>query len=390
MTTFERSQRTAGLVQSDIRAMTRACVEVGGVNLGQGICDTPTPEIVKEAAQQAITDNRSTYTRLDGVDELRYALANKLKTFNKFEVDPESGVIVTIGATGALASTLGAWFNPGDELIVFEPFYGYHVNAAQIAQVVVRGVELSMPSFALDLGVVEAAISPKTRAILVNTPSNPAGKVFTLEELEAIAELCKRHDLLCITDEIYEYITYDTPHTSMATLPGMADRTITIGGYSKTFSITGWRIGYAAAAPALAGPIGLVHDLNYVCAPAPLQHGVAAGIESLPDSYYADIAAEYRRSRDQFCDLLTELELPPMIPDGAYYVLADVSRLGCSTSKEAAMRLLNEAKVASVPGSAFFSGPVGEQYVRFCFAKRQEELDRACDYLRSWHLRGDD
>lgn len=379
-----RSERTAQLVQSDIRAMTRACQEVGGVNLGQGICDVPAPEVVRQAAKDAIDAHQATYTRYDGIAPLREAIASKLSTFNHLSVNPENEVIVTVGATGALAATLAALLDPGDELLTFEPFYGYHRNTAHVAQVKVNTVPLGMPGFSLDMDALEAARTSRTRALLVNTPSNPSGKVFTRAELDALASFCDRHDLLCITDEIYEYITFDASHISMASLPGMRDRTVTIGGYSKTFSITGWRIGYIAAPAALAAPIALVNDLHYVCAPAPLQVGVAAGIQTLDASYYTDLAEGYRRKRDRFCSVLTSIGLTPHVPQGAYYVLADISSLQAESAHAAAMRLLHEARVASVPGSAFFEGGRGEHLTRFCFAKNEDELERACQLLTSW------
>lgn len=379
-----RSQRTAGLVQSEIRAMTQACNAVGGVNFGQGICDVPTPAVVKEAARAAVAANRSIYTRFDGVEELRNALAERLAP-DGLVVDPEREVVVTLGSAGAFACALQALFDPGDELVLFEPFYGYHVNAARTAGVVPRPVRLEGSDFSLNLDALKAAIGPATKAILVNTPNNPTGKVFTNEEMTAIADLCQERDLLCITDEVYEYVVYgDGQHVRMATLPGMRERTVTMLSYSKTFSITGWRIGAAIAPPSLAEAIGLVNDLNYICAPHPLQVAVAEGIRSLPASYYTNMCASYEQKRDRFCAALRDAGLPPVVPAGAYYVLADVSRLGMPTAKEAAMKLLHEAKVAGVPGSAFFAGNDGHHLVRFCYAKRPEDIDRAIANLAAW------
>ena len=364
--------------------MTRACNEVGGVNLGQGICDVPTPEIVKQGALDAVAENRSIYTRYDGDAELRVALAEKLRRFNGVEADPEREIIVTVGSAGAYACALEALFDPGDEIVLFEPFYGYHLNAARVAGVTARAVRLTPPSFELDPEAVRAAIGPNTRAILVNTPMNPCGKVFTRTELELLAEICIERDLVCLTDEVYEYLVYSGhEHLSMATIPGMAERTVTMTSYSKTFSITGWRIGYATAAPPFAEAIGLVNDLNYICAPHPLQAAVAHGIRTLPDSYYTDMCAAYEAKRDAFCATLREVGLEPIVPNGAYYVLADVSSLGERTAKAAAMRILSEAKVAGVPGSAFFDGG-GEHLVRFCYAKQQHDLDQAIENLRAW------
>ena len=381
-----RSDRVSQLVQSDIRAMTIICNEVGGVNMGQGICDVPTPEVVKQAAIAAVEGNESIYTRYDGIDPLRGALAKRLKSFNGIDVDPDGEIVVTVGSSGAFACTLMALCNPGDEIILFEPYYGYHLNTARVAGLTPKFYALAPPDFAIDFDRLESLVTARTRAIVVNTPVNPSGKVFRRDELEAIGDICKRHDLLCITDEVYEYLVFgDAEHVSMASLPGMKERTVTLSSYSKTFSITGWRIGYAAAQRELAAAIGLMNDLYYICSPAPLQHAVAHGIEVLGDDYYADMKAGYFKKREQFCGVLQQIGLAPIVPDGAYYVLADISSLGEDTAKAAALRILHEAKVASVPGSAFYQGAVGETLTRFCFAKRQTHIDAACEQLLTWH-----
>jgi aminotransferase len=380
-----RSQRIDGLLQSEIRAMTQACNAVGGINLGQGVCDVPAPDVVKNAALAAIREDDSIYTRFDGTQRLREALSRRFQSYNGLKYDPNSEIVITIGASGSYAATLMALCNPGDEIIIFEPSYGYHVNAALVAGLRPVLIPLAAPDFAVDLQRVADAITPATRAILINTPVNPSGKLFTRAELEGISELANRHDLLVVTDEVYEYFLYDEDqHLSPATIPGLYDRTVTMGSYSKTFSITGWRIGFAAAPAALASAIGLVNDLYYVCAPAPLQNAVAVGIEQLGPGYYADLRATYQRKRDQFCGVLTEIGLTPIVPRGAYYVLADVSSLGEETSKAAAMRILHEAGVASVPGAAFISGPDGQRLTRFCYAKQSHDLDRACEQLLAW------
>lgn len=380
-----RSQRIEGFVQSEIRAMTRLCDEVNGVNLGQGICDLPAPSIVKEAAMAAIQDDQSLYSRFDGDAYFREQVARKLLEYNKVAYDHETEIVATVGASGALTCTLHALSDPGDELVLFEPSYGYHIYACKVAGVVPKPVTLSAPAFALDEEAIRAAITPKTRFILVNTPSNPSGKVFTREELSLIAKICIEHDILCITDEIYEYIVYDDrTHISMASLPGMRERTITLSGYSKTFSITGWRIGYAAAPAEFALAIGLVNDLFSICAPTPLQRGVATAIETLPASYYTEMASLYEGIRDEFCGVLTEIGLTPIVPQGAYYVLFDCGRVGAASAREAALQLLNEAGVAGVAGSAFFTGNEGDNYMRFCYAKRPEAIAEASQRLRDW------
>lgn len=379
-----RSRRVAGLVQSDIRAMTQRCLELDGCNLGQGVCDTPPPQEVIRDVTPAIERGKNIYTRYDGIGRLRKALADRLDRHNGLDVDPESEVVVTIGSTGAFAATCMALCNPGDRILLFEPYYGYHLNTALVAGLEPELVPLKPDGFELDADRLEEQ-AKGARAVVVNTPGNPSGRVFTRGELEAIADICQRHDLLCITDEIYEYFLFDGhEHISLATLPGMRERTVTISGYSKTFSITGWRIGFLAAHRELAGPIGLVNDLYYVCAPSPLQYGVADAISSLGDDYYDNLAADYQKKRDRFCEALDDAGLTPRIPEGAYYVLADITRLGCDNSRDASMKLLEDAGIASIPGSAFFRDPRGERLARFCFARDDETLERACEMLRSW------
>ncbi|MGD8573829.1 MAG: aminotransferase class I/II-fold pyridoxal phosphate-dependent enzyme [Gammaproteobacteria bacterium] len=379
-----RSQRVQSLVQSEIRAMTQRCVELGAVNLGQGICDTPPPGDVVRSVQPAIDRGANIYTRYDGVGRLRRALAAKLSRHNGIEADPGSEVVATIGSTGAFAATLMALCNPGDRILLLEPYYGYHLNTARVAGLQPELVPLTSEDYALDAERLEAA-ARGARALVINTPGNPSGRVFKRKELEAVADICQRHNLLCITDEIYEYFLYDGhEHLSIATLPGMWERTVSISGYSKTFSITGWRMGYLVAHRELAAPIGLVNDLYYVCAPAPLQYAVAEAIETLDDSYYRELAAAHQRKRDRFCDALSQAGLPARTPEGAYYALADIRSLDCHTATDAAMRLLEEAGVASIPGSAFFGEGRGEHLVRFCFAKDDDVLDRACENLLAW------
>ena len=373
------NQRMAALGHSEIRAMTQACVAAGGLNMAQGVCDTPVPPIVLEAAAEAMARGKNTYSRFDGLPELREALARKLSRDNDIHADPETDITVSAGATGAFHAACLALMNPGDEVILFEPFYQYHVSALLAVEAVPVVVSLPAPDWTLSPEAVERAVTPRTKAIIVNSPGNPSGKVFSKEELEIVARIAVNDDLLVLTDEIYEYFLYDGHrHVSMASLPDMADRTITIGGYSKTFSITGWRIGYSVAAPRWAEAIGAMNDLLYVCAPTPLQAGVAAGIQELPDSFYRQLAKEYQHKRDRFCAALAQAGLPPAVPQGAYYVLADATRLPGRNGKDRAMHVLKTAGVAGVPGEAFFSGPEGSRYLRFSYAKMDADLDEAC------------
>ena len=376
------SEISPSVVQSEIRAMTMECDRVAGVNLAQGVCDTEVPHPVVDQAIEAIYQGYNIYTRLDGIAPLREAIARKLERDNGLSVDPASEVLVTSGATGGFYAAALALLDPGDEVILFEPFYGYHVNTLLALRIKPVAVPMADGDWALDFDRLRAAITSKTRAVVINTPGNPCGKVFSREELETIAEIAEEHDLFLFTDEIYEYFVFDgKKHISPATLPGMAERTISISGLSKTFSITGWRIGYLTASPRWLGAIAYFHDLTYVCAPSPFQYGSAAGLMDLPVSFYTDMAVEYQAKRDMICSALTDAGLTPSVPAGAYYVLADSSSIPGVTAKDKARSLLRERGVAAVAGTAFFTGGRGEDILRFCFAKRDEDLKRACDLL---------
>jgi aminotransferase len=377
------SKIAPNLVQSEIRAMTMECDRVGGVNLAQGVCDTEVPAPVAERAIQAIREGNNIYTRLDGIAPLREAIARKLARDNRLIVDPVSEVLVISGATAGFFAAALALLDPGDEVILFEPFYGYHLNTLQALRIKSVVVPLGYGDWALDLDRLRASITPKTRALVINSPSNPGGKVFSRTELEAIVTITEEHDLFLFTDEIYEYFVYDgREHISPATLPGMAERTISISGLSKTFSITGWRIGYLTASARWTPSIAYFHDLTYVCAPSPFQYGAAAGLMELPVSFYTGLASEYQIKRDMLCSALAAAGLTPFIPEGAYYVLADVSGLPGKTAKDKARQLLQDRGVAGVAGTAFFHEGLGENLVRFCFAKRDEDLKRACELLQ--------
>jgi aminotransferase len=377
------ARRVQDLAQSDIRRMTRECERVSGINLGQGICDLPTPPLVRDGAIRAIRENRSTYSFAEGARELRDAIARKLSRDNRLTADPATEICVTVGASGAYAAAIHALLDPGDGILLFEPYYGYHLNAARVAGLTPEFVTLQPPDFTLSESALAAAVTAKTRALVICTPSNPSGKMFSRAELEAVARVAQERDLLVITDEIYEYIRYDgRPHLSPAAVPGLRDRTVSIMGLSKTFSITGWRLGYAVAPEPLTRAITLVNDLFYVCAPTPLQLGAAAGFNA-PQSYFDELQSGYQTKRDLICSALTEAGLPPIVPQGAYYVLADCSRLGFSTAREAAMHLLENTGVASIPGSAFYRGAEGEKLLRFCFAKDDAVLEEACKRLRA-------
>lgn len=370
------------LKQSEIRRMTLECTRVGGVNLSQGVCDTPVPPEVRRAAQAAIDEGVNTYTRYDGLAELRAALAAKLERYNGLEYDPEQSIVVTSGATGAFYGACMGLFDPGDEAVLFAPYYGYHVDTLKALSVEPRFVTLDPPKWQFSRADLDRVASDRTRAIVINTPANPSGKVFGRAELEVIAGFAIERNLFVITDEIYEHFLYDGHvHTSPATLPGMAERTITISGLSKTFSITGWRIGFSASPPRIARMLGTINDLVYVCAPAPLQLGVARGLEMLGPVFYEALVADYTLKRDRICGALERAGITPYMPEGAYYVLADTSKLPGNDSKERAMHLLDKTGVASVPGEAFYPDGKGKTLARFCFAKTDEALDEACRRL---------
>ena len=369
---------------SPIRSMTAECARVGGINLAQGVCDTPVPELVRRAAQAAIEAGANSYSRSDGLVELRRALGAKMRRDNRLDYDPEGEIVVTSGATGAFYVACQALLQPGDEVILFEPYYGYHRNTLESLGVVPRYVTLRGPEFALPLGELEITLSSRTRAIVVNTPGNPSGKVFARAELEALGAIARERDLFLFTDEVYEHFVFEgRKHVSPASLPGLRERTITMNALSKTFAVTGWRIGWMAAERRFAEAFAHLHDLVYVCAPTPLQLACARGLDQLDPEYYAAIAVEYERKRDQLCAALTEARLAPQVPQGSYFALADISRLPGSNGDERAHSLLRACGVACVPGTAFWRDGDADRLGRFCFGKTAPDLDEACRRLRN-------
>ncbi len=376
------SHKTRFFTESVIREMTRRALRVSAVNLAQGFPDFPAPAELKEAAKRAIDEDYNQYAITHGSPNFRAAIAAKVRSYNKIDCDADKNVTVTCGATEAMIATMLAVINPGDEVIIFEPFYENYGPDVTLSGATARFVTLRDPDFSIDRKELEAAFNRRTKAIIINTPHNPTGKVFSRAELELIAELCQRHDTLAITDEIYEHIIYgDARHLSIASLPRMADRTVTISGLSKTYSITGWRLAYTVACERLTSAIRKVHDFLTVGAPHPLQEAGAAALK-LPPKFYADLAAMYECKRATLLAALSAAGLKCRSPQGAYYIIADIGHLGFSDDFAAADFLLDEVGVAAVPGSSFYRHPeLGKRKIRFTFSKSDETLAKAAECL---------
>ncbi|RJX29948.1 MAG: aminotransferase class I/II-fold pyridoxal phosphate-dependent enzyme [Desulfarculus sp.] len=367
--------------------MTRICLQHQGINLSQGFPDWDTPEEVKEAAVKALRDGYNQYAITWGTPNLRRALAQRLGAYNHIACDPETQITVTCGATEGMIAALKALINPGDEIIIFEPFYENYGPDSLLSGATPRYVTLYPPHWRFDPDELAAAFNPKTKAVVMNTPNNPTGKVFSLEEIEQITALCQKWDAFCVCDEIYEYILYDgAAHVSPASLPGMEKLGITVNSMSKTYSATGWRVGWVIAAPEVTAAVRKVHDFLTVGAAHPLQEACAAALK-LPESYYAALAGRYAACRKQLFDVLQEMGFNPNLPKGAYYIITEVPHLmekyGCRDDFEFAIKLIELTGVASVPGSSFYSRPeLGRKQVRFCFCKKTETLAAAAAGLR--------
>ena len=380
------ASRTARFTESVIREMTRLADEHKAINLAQGFPDFDAPEKIKAAAIAAIEAGVNQYPVTWGSPTLRGAIASKYARFGWPAVDPETEIVVTCGSTEAMASTFLALIEPGDEVLMFEPFYENYGPDAYLSGAVPKMVPLSPPGWSLDLDRLRDAVGPKTRALVVNTPHNPTGKAFTEVELSAVADLAVERDLFVFTDEIYEHILYDGHrHLSIALLPGMRERTITISALSKTYSVTGWRVGWAIAAPEVIGAIRKVHDFLTVAAPAPLQEAGVAAL-GLPDSYYEELARSYTERRDVFLSLLEGTGFNPFRPQGAYYTMTEVRELrearGIGDDTAFCRELVVSGGVAAVPGSSFFADPPdGRDLIRFAFPKRLETLRLAAERL---------
>ena len=369
------AQRTRGFTESVIREMTRLCARHDGVNLSQGFPDFPASQPVKDAASSAIQDNVNQYAITWGAPELRHAVSREFAGRYGVTVDPERQVTVCCGSTEAMMSTLLAAVDPGDEVIVFEPFYENYGPDVMLSGATPRYVTLREPDWTFDLDELARAFTNRTKAIIINTPNNPTGKVFSRDELTGIAGLCQQWGVLAITDEIYEHDGAE--HLPMAALDGMADLTVTINSLSKTYSVTGWRVGWAIAPDWLTAGIRKVHDFLTVGAAAPLQAAGATAL-SLPDSYYTQLALEYQRRRDLLLEILERHRFVCYRPMGAYYIMTDISHFGLGDDVAFARWLVENGGVATVPGSSFYHDPkLGQSQVRFCFCKRDETLREA-------------
>ena len=376
------SSKAALFTESVIREMTRLAMEHDAINLSQGYPDFAAPEILKRAAADAIFADVNQYAITWGAKTFRDALVYKTKRFLGIDIDPEREITVSCGSTEAMIDVLLAVINPGDEVVVFEPFYENYGPDAIISGATPRYVQLRRPDWSFDEKELAAAFNNKTKAIIINTPNNPTGKVFSREELGIIANLCQKWDALAITDEIYEHIIYDgAKHISPITLDGMRERTIVVNGMSKTFSVTGWRVGYIIAPPEISGAIRKMHDFVTVGAPAPLQEAGAVALR-LPDSYYGELAAHYQQRRDRVMGMLERAGLNPMLPKGAYYIMCDIGDWGYPNDVEFSKFLVKDIGVATVPGSSFFGDPkAGKDIIRFTFCKKEETLRAAEERL---------
>ncbi len=384
------SGKAASLTESVIREMTRLALASDAINLAQGFPDFPAPAEVKRAACAAIEADINQYPITWGSPSFRAALTDKYRRDYQMSLDPERQLCVTCGATEAMIAAIIAIADPGDEIIIFEPFYENYGSDAVIAGATPHYVTLHEPDWALNETELAAAFSDRTRAIVLNNPNNPTGKVFSRAELMAIGRLCEKFGVVAISDEIYEHIVYDgARHIPMATIPGMEDRTITVSALSKTYSVTGWRVGWTIAPPAETDAIRRVHDFLTVGAPAPLQEAGAAALR-LPASYYTQLADGYQQRRDLMLEILQQAGFRPVRPAGAYYTMTDISALRLGDDQGAARRLVSQARVAAVPGSSFYSRPeLGTARLRFSFSKRLETLREAGARLAEWAGRED-
>ena len=381
------SEKAGRFTESVIREMTREAMKHGAVNLSQGFPDFPAPEEIKRAAQEAIAEDINQYAITWGAKDFREAIAEKTKWYLGLDVDPEREITVTCGSTEGMIAAMMATVDPGEEVVLFEPFYENYAPDAILSGARPRYVPLRAPDWTFDREELRAAFGERTKAIILCNPNNPTGKVFTREEMEFIASLCREHDALCFTDEIYEHILYPredrtVEHISMAQLEGMRERTVVVNSMSKTYSVTGWRVGYVIAPPDITSAVRKVHDFLTVGAAAPLQSAGAFALR-LPPAYYEQLQSDYQRRRDVLVPVLEESGFGVFRPDGAYYIMTDIRAFGFRDDIEFTRFLVREIGVAVVPGSSFYSRPeLGASQVRFCFCKKDETLEAAAERLQ--------
>ncbi|HZG52803.1 MAG TPA: aminotransferase class I/II-fold pyridoxal phosphate-dependent enzyme [Pyrinomonadaceae bacterium] len=381
------SEKASRFTESVIREMTREAIKHGAVNLSQGFPDFPAPAEIKEAAMRAIDADVNQYAITWGARDFREAIAEKTKWYLGLDVDPETELTVTCGSTEGMIAAMMATVDPGEEVVIFEPFYENYAPDAILSDARPRYVPLRAPDWTFDRDELRAAFNERTKAIIICNPNNPTGKVFTRDELEFIAALCREHDALCFTDEIYEHILYpragaEIEHVSMAQMEGMRERTVIVNSMSKTYSVTGWRVGYCIAPPAITSAIRKVHDFLTVGAAAPLQAAGAMALR-LPPAYYERLQTDYIARRDLLLPILEDAGFRIFPPDGAYYVMTDISAFGFPNDVEFTRHLIQQVGVACVPGSSFYSDPArGAQQVRFCFCKKDETLHAAAERLQ--------
>lgn len=376
------SDRTSRFGESVIREMTRQALRFGAVNLAQGFPDFPAPDVIKQAAVAAIHADINQYSITWGAKPFRDAITAKYRRHYNLDIDPEREITVVCGATEGMIAALLGIVNAGDEVITFEPYYENYAPDIQLCGGIRKTVSLRAPDWTFDREELRRAFTSRTKAIIINTPNNPSGKVFSSEELEFIGRLCEEFDALAITDEIYEHITYDgTEHVPMITIPGMRERSILVNSMSKTFSVTGWRVGWVIAPPRLTDSIRKVHDFLTVGAAAPLQQASAIALDS-DDAYYAHLSKDYGERRSKLIDLLEGAGFRCFTPRGAYYVMTDISNFGFPDDLAFARYLLEHVGVIGVPGSSFYGDKsLGAQQMRFCFCKKFETLDAAAEKL---------
>lgn len=375
------SNKVKNIAQSEIRAMSILCNEKNGLNMAQGLCDLEVPKEVIEGTKEALDNGKNIYTSAYGNHNLREAIANKQNSFYGQNIEVEN-VLVSAGATGAFYTMAMTLLNEGDEVILFEPYYGYHVSTLESIGCKIKFIKTMPPQYDIDFNYLASEVSENTKAILICNPSNPSGKVYTKDELEEISKIVVKNDLVLFSDEMYEHFIYDDlVYTSALSIESLKPHTVVISGFSKIYSVTGWRLGYAISTKEVIDNASSLNDLIYVCPPAPLQYGVLKGLKELPKSYYTNVAKEHQEKRDKFIKALNDAGLKAEYIKGAYYVLADISSIEGADDKEKVVNLLEKTGIATVPARAFYSDATNLNLARFCFSKKTDELDEAIKRL---------